>query len=328
MEDYESTFKHYTSIVDDKLQELIKERKPKNLYLPIEYILLESGKRIRPLLCMLACEATGGDPYEAVDAATAIEIMHNFTLVHDDIMDNSPVRRGKATIHTKWNLPTAILSGDAMVGLALEILTNYSNLTNFGRIIEQFAHAYLEVCEGQALDIMYNSKQDVTSEEYFTMIQKKTSAVIQASLILGGLCSGAVEEDIEALKEFGLNLGIGFQLQDDLLDLTATKEKFGKRIGNDILEKKKTLIIITAKDRAKSEKEKALIEKIFSNEPIEMDTIPEYISMFEKMGIFEDIKKTIDLYFDKASSALNSLAKNDGTRMLKYLLDKINARSY
>lgn len=328
MEEYESTFKHYTSIVNNRLLELVKERQPQNLYSPIEYILLESGKRIRPLLCMLACEATGGDPYEAVDAATAIEIMHNFTLVHDDIMDNSPVRRGKATIHIKWNLPTAILSGDAMVGLALEILTNYSNLTNFGRIIEQFALAYIEVCEGQALDMMYNSKPDVSSEEYFTMIQKKTSAVIQASLTLGALCSGAVEEDIETLREFGLNLGIGFQLQDDLLDLTSTKEKFGKRIGNDILEKKKTLIVITAKERAKSEKEKNLIEKIFTDEPIDIDTIPDYISMFEKMGVFDDIKETIDIYFEKAYDALNNLAKNDGTRMLKYLLDKINARSY
>ncbi|MCX7908897.1 MAG: polyprenyl synthetase family protein [Ignavibacteria bacterium] len=328
MDDYDSTFKHYLDLVENKLIQVIKDREPKNLYFPIEYILLDGGKRIRPLLCMLGCQSTGGDPYEAVDAAVAIEIMHNFTLVHDDIMDNSSVRRGKTTIHLKWDLPTAILSGDAMVGLALEVLSNYSNYANFGKIIEQFVYGYLEVCEGQALDMLFNKKVDVTSDDYFTMIQKKTAAVIQTSLAIGGLCSGAVEEDIETLREFGLNLGIAFQLQDDLLDLTASKDKLGKPIGNDILEKKKTLIVILAKERAKNAKDKELIDLIFSETPIASETISDYVNLFEKLDVFSDIQEIIDSYFDKARNSIFALSKNEGTKMLKYLLDKINVRSY
>lgn len=328
MEDYDSTFNYYLSFLDKRLSEVVKEREPKILYSPIEYILLDGGKRIRPLLCMLACEATGGDPYEAVDAAVSVEIMHNFTLVHDDIMDNSPVRRGKTTIHLKWDLPTAILSGDAMVGLALQVLSSYSNYANFGKFIEQFTYGYIEVCEGQALDMMYNHKVDVCTDDYFKMITKKTAAVIQTSLALGGLCAGAVDEDIETLKNFGLNLGIAFQLQDDLLDLISSDTKLGKRIGNDILEKKKTLMVIMARERIRNDRDKNLIEKLYSNEKIEPDIIPEYISLFEKLNIFSDVKEIIDMYFDKARATLLELSKNDGTKMLKYLLDKINVRSY
>lgn len=328
MEDYDSTFNYYLSFLDKRLSEVVKEREPKILYSPIEYILLDGGKRIRPLLCMLACEATGGDPYEAVDAAVSVEIMHNFTLVHDDIMDNSPVRRGKTTIHLKWDLPTAILSGDAMVGLALQVLSSYSNYANFGKFIEQFTYGYIEVCEGQALDMLYNHKVDVCTDDYFKMITKKTAAVIQTSLALGGLCAGAVDEDIETLKNFGLNLGIAFQLQDDLLDLISSDTKLGKRIGNDILEKKKTLMVIMARERIRNDRDKNLIEKLYSNEKIEPDIIPEYISLFEKLNIFSDVKEIIDMYFDKARATLLELSKNDGTKMLKYLLDKINVRSY
>lgn len=328
MEDYDSTFTHYLTIVENRLSEVLKEREPNNLYAPIEYILFDGGKRIRPLLCMLACEATGGDPYEAVDAAVAVEIMHNFTLVHDDIMDNSPLRRGKTTIHLKWDLPTAILSGDAMVGLALEALSNYSNYTNFGRMIEQFAFGYIEVCEGQALDMLYNTKKDVTSDDYFLMIRKKTSAVIQTSLALGGLCAGAIDDDIETLKDFGLNLGIAFQLQDDYLDLKATDSKLGKRIGNDLLEKKKTLMVILARERAKTEKDKDLIQKLYGEEDIPNELIPEFVSTFEKLDVFNDVQEIINAYLEKASDALQNLSKNEGTKMLKYLLDKINARSY
>lgn len=329
MEDYDSTFKHYLNFVENRLIEIVKDREPNNLYVPIEYILLDGGKRIRPLLCMLACEATGGDPYEAVDAAVAVEIMHNFTLVHDDIMDNSPVRRGKTTIHLKWDLPTAILSGDAMVGLALQALASYANYANFGKIVEQFAFGYVEVCEGQAIDMMFNSRADVSPNEYFEMIYKKTAAVIQTSLALGGLCAGAVEEDIDTLKDFGRYLGIAFQLQDDLLDLTAKNQKLGKRIGNDILEKKKTLIVIMARERAKNEKDRHIVDKLYSKEEqIPIDSIPEYITLFEKLGIFSDIQDLIESYFDKARSSLLELSKTDGTKMLKYLLDKINVRSF
>jgi geranylgeranyl pyrophosphate synthase len=254
--------------------------------------------------------------------------MHNFTLVHDDIMDNSPLRRGKTTIHLKWDLPTAILSGDAMVGLALKTLSNYSNYVNFGKMIEYFTYGYIEVCEGQALDMLFNNKKDVSEEDYFLMVRKKTAAVLQTSLVLGGLCGGAIERDIEYLKELGLNLGIAFQLQDDLLDLTADKSKLGKRIGNDIIEKKKTLIVILARERAKIDGDCKLIDKIFSNETIPVDLIPEYIEMFDRLEVFEDIKDIIRKYNKKSLETLQELPQNNGSKLLIYLLNKLNERSF
>jgi Geranylgeranyl pyrophosphate synthase len=328
MEDYESILEHYISLINERLTEVVKAREPENLYAPIEYILSDGGKRIRPLLCMFACETAGGDPYEAIDAGLAIEILHNFTLVHDDIMDNSPLRRGKTTIHLKWDLPTAILSGDAMIGLALKTLSNYSNYVNFGKMIEYFNYGYIEVCEGQALDMLFNNKKDVSEEDYFLMVRKKTAAVLQTSLVLGGLCGGAIERDIEYLKELGLNLGIAFQLQDDLLDLTADKSKLGKRIGNDIIEKKKTLIVILARERAKIDGDCKLIDKIFSNETIPVDLIPEYIEMFDRLEVFEDIKNIIRKYNKKSLETLQELPQNNGSKLLEYLLTKLNERSF
>lgn len=328
MEDYESKFEHYISLINEKLINSVKGKEPGNLYLPIEYILSHGGKRIRPLMCMFACETAGGDPYEAIDAGVAIEIMHNFTLVHDDIMDNSPLRRGKTTIHLKWDLPTAILSGDAMIGLALQILSNYSNYVNFGKMIENFTYGYIEVCEGQALDMLFNSKYDVSVDEYFLMIQKKTSAVIQTSLVLGGLCGTAAEKDIEILRELGLNLGIAFQLQDDLLDLVADSTKLGKRIGNDILEKKKTLIAILARDRAKSKNDSELVSKIFSDEMISPELIPDYISLFERLDVFEEVKETINKYLNRAKEVLFELPQNNGSKMLELLISKLYERSF
>ncbi len=328
MEDYESKFEYYINLINEKLISSVKGKAPENLYLPIEYILSDGGKRIRPLMCVFACETAGGDPYEAIDAGVAIEIMHNFTLVHDDIMDNSPLRRGKTTIHLKWDLPTAILSGDAMIGLALQILSNYSNYVNFGKMIENFTYGYIEVCEGQALDMLFNKKYDVSVDDYFLMIQKKTSAVIQTSLVLGGLCGAAAEKDIDIFKELGLNLGIAFQLQDDLLDLLADSTKLGKRIGNDILEKKKTLIAILARDRAKTKADSDLVDKIFSDEQISPELIPDYISLFERLDVFDDVRETINKYLNRAKEVFFELPQNNGSKMLELLIAKLYERSF
>lgn len=328
MEEYESILEHYVNLINERLVQIVKGREPKNLYEPIGYILSDGGKRVRPLLCMFACETVGGDPYEAIEAGVAVEILHNFTLVHDDIMDNSPLRRGKDTIHLKWDLPTAILSGDAMIGLALKALSNYSNYVNFGKMVEYFTYGFIEVCEGQALDMLFNNKKDVTEEEYFFMIHKKTAAILQTSLILGGLCGGAIERDIEYFKEFGFNLGIAFQLQDDLLDLTAEKSKLGKRIGNDIFEKKKTLIVILARNRVKNDEDRKLIDKIFSTEEVPAHLIPKYIEMFNRLGVFDDIKEIIRKYHKKAYEILSELPQNNGSKLLEYLLIKLNERSF
>ncbi|MCX7879070.1 MAG: polyprenyl synthetase family protein [Ignavibacteria bacterium] len=328
MEDYDSQFNTYLELIEGRLKEVTTNKEPSNLYEPVTYIVLDGGKRIRPLLCLLACEACGGSYYEAIDAAVAIELLHNFTLVHDDIMDNSPLRRGKPTIHTKWDIPTAILSGDVMVGIALDLLSYYSNYTTYGKFISQLTYGYIEVCEGQALDMLFNSIDEVSEEDYYLMIKKKTAAVIQTSLVIGGLCAGAIESNLNTLREFGLNLGLAFQLQDDLLDLYGTDVRLGKKKGNDILEKKKTLLVLLAKKYASNEKEVELINKLFSSDAIVDSDIPKYDALFKKYNIYEKVRAEVTRFSNQALSTLGHLPKNKGTKMLEYLVNKLNVRTF
>lgn len=328
MENYETILQNYLELIEQRIQVCSQVQEPQTLYEPIHYALTNGGKRIRPLLAVLGCQSVGGDPFDAIDAGVAIEILHNFTLVHDDIMDNSPIRRGKETVHTHWDIPTAILSGDAMVGLALKSLGNYFNLTNFGKIIERFTRALVGVCEGQALDMEFNTKEEITTADYFKMIEKKTAEVIRASLVLGGLCAGAVERDIQTLDIFGENIGIAFQLQDDLLDMIADQTKLGKRIGNDILEKKKTILILKAKEQAESDEDIELISKIYSSATIDNKAIKKFDSLFQRLGIYEQVRKEIDSYVEKAIETLENLPRNEGTKMLEFLANKINERVF
>lgn len=328
MENYESILQNYLELIEQRIQVCSQIQEPRTLYEPISYTLTNGGKRIRPLLTVLGCQSVGGDPFDAIDAGIAIEILHNFTLVHDDIMDNSPIRRGKETVHTRWDTSTAILSGDAMVGLALKSLGSYSNFANFGRIIERFTQALIGVCEGQALDMEFNTKQEITSVEYFKMIKKKTAEVIRASLVLGGLCAGAVERDLQTLDIFGENIGIAFQLQDDLLDMIADQTKLGKRVGNDILEKKKTILILKAKEQAENDEDIELISKVYSSAKIDDTLIKDFDSLFQRLGIYEQVRKEVDSYIEKALESLEDLPRNEGTRILEFLANKINDRAF
>ncbi len=328
MENYDSILKNYLHSIEQRIQAFSQIQEPRTLYEPIAYILNNGGKRIRPLFAVLACQSVGGEPVDAIDAGVAIEILHNFTLVHDDIMDNSPIRRGKETIHTRWDTPTAILSGDAMVGLALKSLESYSNLTNFGKIIERFTRALIGVCEGQAIDMEFNTKQEVSSVDYFRMIERKTAEVIRASLVLGGLCAGAVERDLQTLEIFGHNIGIAFQLQDDLLDMVANQEELGKRIGNDILEKKKTILILMAKEQVEIDEDIELISKIYSVDKIDDTLIQKFDALFQKLDIYEQVRKEIDSYISEAIESLENLPRNEGTKMLEFLANRLNDRTF
>ncbi len=328
MLDYKFILDNYKKAVESRIYYFISKAEPQLMYEPILYTFEGGGKRIRPILSMLACESVGEDPLHATDVGVAIEILHNFTLVHDDIMDNSPLRRGKPTVHRQWNTPVAILAGDAMIGIALKALHTYSNQTNFGKIIDEFADALIEVCEGQTLDMEFNELTNVTEDMYIKMIEKKTAKVIQSSLALGGICAGAIETDIQLLRDFGYWFGLAFQLQDDLLDMIAEEKKFGKRIGNDIIEKKKTLLIILAKEEAKDKDDIELISKIFSDEPIEPNLIPKFDEMFKRLNIYEKIKKLIRKYIEKAIEVLDELPQNNGTKMLEYFARKVNERVF
>lgn len=324
--DFKSEQKRLLEQTEKRLLEIIPAIEPKELYEPFKYIMEEGGKRIRPILTMLAAGAINGKAEEAIDAACAIETLHNFTLAHDDIMDNSPIRRGKATVHVKWDEPTAILTGDLMVGYAYRFLNKYAESKRYPQIVEQMNRALIEVCEGQAYDMQFNTRKDVKLEEYLKMISQKTSILLQVCVGLGGNIAEASTDELSYLDDYAYNLGIAFQIQDDLLDITADQAKFGKQIGQDLLEGKKAFLILKANELAKDASDRALIDKFFNNNGLTKEDVPAMKAIYEKLNIFEIAQNEIEAYLDKAKQAIDKLKQNDYTSMLVELLNSLNKR--
>ncbi|TYQ00084.1 geranylgeranyl diphosphate synthase type II [Tenacibaculum adriaticum] len=288
----------------DYLQTQKFENEPKNLYAPIEYILQLGGKRIRPILTLIAADIFSGNYQKAIPAAMAVETFHNFTLVHDDIMDEAPLRRGKETVHKKWNINTGILSGDAMLILAYQYFENYKPKV-FQQLAKLFSKTALEVCDGQQLDVDFETRNDVTIDEYIKMITLKTSVLVAAALKMGAIVAEADEEQANHLYDFGLNLGIAFQLQDDYLDTFGDPETFGKQVGGDIIENKKTYLYLKSLEIADNNDIEKL--KFFYNQKLEDNSI----KIVEVSRIFEqnDIPKfTQDLIEDYTNKSFESLA--------------------
>jgi len=289
------------------------DRDPQNLYQPIRYILDLSGKKIRPVLTLMAANIFSGDFKSALPAAYAIEMFHNFTLVHDDIMDDAPLRRGKETVHEKWNINTGILSGDAMLILAYQYFENYP-AEIFQKLAKLFSKTALEVCDGQQLDVDFETRNDVTIEEYIHMISLKTSVLIGAALKMGAIVSEANETDAQKLYDFGLNLGIAFQLQDDYLDTFGNPETFGKQVGGDIIENKKTYLFIKALALATPTDKNSLLhlfkEKLENNE----EKISKTKIIFNKYNIPNHIKKQINDYSQKAFNVLDHMQIPDDAK--------------
>jgi geranylgeranyl diphosphate synthase, type II len=255
VEEFEEICKDYRLLFDKRLAEFLAEQTakshysennskyPYSLYDPLNYIMQGGGKRIRPLMVLFCCEAFGGSVEDSIDAAVAIEILHNFTLVHDDIMDNADTRRGKQTIHKKWSVNEAILVGDELIGLSYRSLLKTKS-QRVGEIVKAFTDGVIEVCEGQALDKEYETSDDVTLDDYVIMIRKKTAELLKTSAIIGSLIADANSEQLNTITNYSQFLGLAFQVQDDLLDVVANEKKFGKKIGGDILEKKKTYLYL------------------------------------------------------------------------------------
>lgn len=282
-------------------------REPKNLYEPIDYILQLSGKRIRPMLTLMACDILSDQYEKALPAALAVEVFHNFTLVHDDIMDDAPLRRGKETVHEKWNLNTGILSGDAMLILAYQFFENYEPVT-FQKLAKLFSKTAIEVCDGQQLDIDFETRSDVTIDEYIEMIRLKTSVLVAAALKMGAIVAQSSDDDADLLYEYGLNLGLAFQLQDDYLDTFGNPETFGKQVGGDIMENKKTYLYLKALELASEDDKQKLL--FFYRQKLEDNSIKvnEVKRIFERYDIPFLIQDLVKKY---TSASFESLEKMD-----------------
>jgi len=281
-------------------------QEPKNLYEPIDYILQLGGKRIRPVLTLMAADIFSNTYKSALPAALAVEVFHNFTLVHDDIMDDAPLRRGKATVHEKWDINTGILSGDAMLILAYQYFENYEPIV-FQKLAKLFSKTALEVCDGQQLDVDFETRNDVTIEEYINMIRLKTSVLVAAALKMGAIVAETTEENANLIYDFGLNLGLAFQLQDDYLDTFGDPDTFGKQVGGDIIENKKTYLYLKALE-VSEESEKQKLAYFYKQKLKDNSTkIIEVTRIFELCEIPDLVKDQISLYTNKAFDTLSKM---------------------
>ena len=283
---------------------------PQNLYNPVSYFLSLEGKRIRPILTMLSCDLFDGNYKDSLDAALAVEVFHNFSLVHDDIMDEAPLRRGNQTVHQKWDLSTAILSGDVMLILAYQLFENY-NKNIFVALAKLFSKTAVEVCEGQQLDIDFSKLNDINSTKYLNMVELKTAVLIGASMKMGAIVAKASDNEQENIYEFGKNLGIAFQIQDDFLDSFGDEKKFGKVIGGDIIENKKTLLYVKSMEIF-TEKDKMKLTKLYSSKHLDESKKIEVVKeLFLKYNIPSIIENEINYYTQLAFKKLDNLNISD-----------------
>jgi geranylgeranyl diphosphate synthase, type II len=281
------------------------EKQPAELYIPINYTLSQGGKRMRPLLMLLACDMFGGNIEEALNPAIGIELFHNFTLLHDDIMDQAPLRRGKETVYKKWNTNVAILAGDTIFAQAnLFILTSPSRSKT--RVARLFNRTAIEVCEGQQYDMNFETSSSVSIHEYIEMIRLKTAVLLAASLKMGALIAFASEQSAKILYDFGIKLGLAFQLKDDLLDVYGSQEKFGKVSGGDIIECKKTFLYLKALELAGNQAGE--LRQIYTSSALpNKDKVTAVKEIFSSLGIREITQKEIEKYYQEAVDMLASL---------------------
>ncbi len=315
MINFGNRYSKYKSLIDKNLNSFILKKFPSGIYDPLRYILSGGGKRIRPVLLMLCCEAAEGKAKDALSAALAVETLHNFTLIHDDIMDNADTRRGRETIHKKWDRDTAILAGDALLGLAYDSLLK-TNSPRIGEIAEVFTNGIIEVCEGQSYDKEFETKKKVSLGEYIMMINKKTSQLLVCCAKIGVLIGNRNKSLLDAVENYAVNLGLAFQIQDDLLDIFADEKKFGKKIGGDIREGKKTYLLLKGLEIVKDKKDKALLESVIANKGLKKESdILAVKKIYEKYGIIDFAGNEIEKYTARANGYLNKI-KNKNARFM------------
>ena len=300
---------------------------PKSLYEPIRYIMSLGGKRLRPLLVQMAYSLYKTDIAKITPYAVAVEAFHNFTLMHDDIMDKAPLRRGKKTVHEKWNTNTAILSGDVMLVKVYDMFLSLPE-SQLKEVLKAFNQCAAEVCEGQQWDMEFESRKKVTEVEYIEMIRLKTAVLLGFSLELGAILADAPARHREALKRFGNQIGIGFQLKDDLLDVYAAPDKFGKQVGGDILANKKTFLLIKALQLAKGKAKTELLQWITAKKFNPAKKVKAVTSIYNQLGISQLTQQKIDYYFEGAFRELDVLPESEQKRkLIAFAKDLINRQS-
>ncbi|MEA1925203.1 MAG: polyprenyl synthetase family protein [Candidatus Altiarchaeota archaeon] len=303
----------------DSIIESTLEGKPENLYNASSHIITAGGKRVRPLLCILACRAVGGTEEDAFSTAAALELTHNFTLIHDDIMDNDDLRRGKKSVHKVYGHATAILAGDLLFSKAFELCDN--------RATKILARASARICEGQEMDMSFEERVDVTEQEYIEMIEGKTAVLLEAAVRSGAVLGNGSEDEIDCLASFGLNVGLAFQIKDDVLGVTADEEKLGKPVGSDVIEGKKNLLVIKALELLDDEQREKLTVILSKKDNTDVE-VRKAISLIEKSRAMNYCRERMDYYCRKAGDSLMKLRESDARDDLVELSGFITERDF
>jgi geranylgeranyl diphosphate synthase type II len=322
--DLEKRYFVYREKVNAELAKLFRA-KPDSLYAPVRYILEGKGKRIRPMLALFGAESISGSSTSAMPLALAVEVLHNFTLIHDDIMDKADLRHGRATVHKKWDIDTAILAGDVMHAVAFELALKTKS-PELPKILARFAESVVRICDGQAYDKEFERRADVSIADYLMMISFKTGRLISASLELGGLAAGATAAQARTLRQFGEHLGEAFQAQDDLLDIMAG-EKSGKTVGGDVIEGKKTFLLLKALELAKG-KDRALLLSVVKHKGIDPARVPDIKAIYERCGIIDETNALIESNFKKAKRLAEKLPNRNGRETLLAFAQMLMQREF
>ena len=321
-------FKDHIKLFEDYIETFINDLNDNAVYEPIKYFLKLPSKRVRPLLTLISSSLYSGDIQNALPASLANEVFHNFTLVHDDIMDSSKIRRGNESVHIKWNVNQAILSGDAMQILAYKCLENYESKIQ-KKLIQIFNDTALKICEGQQLDIEFEKEKDLKFSDYIQMIQYKTAVLLGSSLKMGGIVNNASETDLELLYDIGLNLGLAFQIQDDYLDLFGDEKLIGKKIGGDVIKRKKTVMYHVYKDISSSE-DSHFLDQIYDDNKLEdLTKVEKITSLYKDKEVNIKTRKLSQEYSSKAISLIEKLnINNDDKTGLIDICNKLLSRDY
>lgn len=319
--------KPYVKHIESALTELNLPEQPGSLYEPQRYMLSNGGKRIRPVLTMMACGMCGADRKKAMPAALAVELLHNFTLMHDDIMDQADSRRGMPSVHKKWNEPVAILSGDSMFTRAMLMLSELDESVDYRKITTVFLRGIDRVCEGQAMDMEFETRQDVTKREYMAMIEGKTAALLEVSLQMGGIVAGCDDEKLAALRLIGENIGYAFQVQDDWLDVVADPEKFGKRVAGDIYESKKTFLMTLALERCNNTQREWLLECL-KKKPLSDSDVEQVIELYRELDVIDSAQSEIERLYGEAEQSLEIFGESQDKRDLIQLIRTLKKRDH